>query len=127
MRFRKERTRLVHVHADFARQRRQTGALDGFGKRVAPADEMAESDFRRKRLSPRRLVDVERVGAVGLDVPRGAVGGGHAVEDSAAGEGLGLGGGIADEKDPVGRHPFGRANRNRPRTEFVGVDAVDLG
>ena len=59
MRLRKERTRLVHVDADFARQRSQPGALDGFGKRVAPADEMAKSDFRRERLSPRRLVDVE--------------------------------------------------------------------
>ena len=60
-------------------------------------------------------------------MPRGAVSGGHTVENPPACEGLGLGGSIANEKGAVGRHRLGRPNRNRARTELVGVDAVALG
>src|SRR6056297_2695028 len=76
MLFREQRGWLIHVNADFAGECAQAKPLDWLRQRVTPPDQVAEADLARQGFAPRRLVDPERIGSVGLDMAGCTVGGG---------------------------------------------------
>jgi len=121
---REQRGRSIHVDADFAGERPHAGPLYRSGKRVAGPDELPDRLVAAQLRAPGVFVPVQRRRVLRVDLAGGDVGGAQSVQDAAAGEGLRLAGGVADEEAPFPDRPVRRADRDRPRTPPFDFDAV---
>src|SRR5699024_1946966 len=123
---RKEGRGLVHVDADLAGERRQSYFFERVGKRVRSPDPVAQLDLAGEVPAPRILVVGERFWTSGIDLAGSVIGGGHSIDDTAAGERFCLGGRIPNEKAAIARDTFWRIDRDHPGVGVAGRNPVGV-